>query len=181
MPIVWTLPTGLNVNQFYEQSEDIRIKPFSHKKTSFKLLIGNKKLNKSKQIRALMPNLIHSLDGASIALLIDILYKNSEDNIQNINLFTVHDCFAVPANKVEYLISSLKLVYVHLYSNTKSLKDFDMGIRQSIKWHFGEAAFDDKTLTVKVNGSNFDFPNVEDILLGQITKMDIINSNYIIS
>lgn len=76
MPITWTLPSGLKVNQSYVDSHNIRIKPFIHRKNSISLKFPNlKQLNKNKQFRALMPNLIHSLDAASLALLVN--YFNS--------------------------------------------------------------------------------------------------------
>lgn len=58
-----------------------------------------------------MPNIIHSLDACSIALLYEIFSK--EDN----NIYTIHDCFAVTADKVSYLIDVLKGVYIKIYSD----------------------------------------------------------------
>ena len=52
-----------------------------------------------------MPNLIHSLDASSIALLYERLSENN-----TYNLFTIHDCFAVTTDKVELLINLLKAV-----------------------------------------------------------------------
>lgn len=42
-----------------------------------------------------MPNLVHSLDASSLALLLNSYFNEGLDNI-----FTVHDCFAVTANSV---------------------------------------------------------------------------------
>lgn len=53
-------------------------------------------------MRAIRPNLIHSLDATTIA----ILYNN----LDNIDLYTVHDCFAVTAKQVSLLIFKLKMV-----------------------------------------------------------------------
>jgi len=43
-----------------------------------------------------MPNLIHSLKASSIALLYNLLAKCGKANI-----YTVYDCFAVTADKVD--------------------------------------------------------------------------------
>lgn len=86
------------------------------------------KLNTRKQSRALMPNLIHSLDGTALALLINFYFK-----YDNINLFTIHDCFAVPTNNVTKLISYLKLTYWHIYTKEPFLKSFHFNFIENLK------------------------------------------------
>jgi len=69
--IPWYLPSGLIVNQQYYKTETIKIKPFAYTKNIVNLSVLNKtKFNKNKQKIALMPNLIHSLDAASLCLII---------------------------------------------------------------------------------------------------------------
>lgn len=73
----------------------------------------NVNLDKKKQVTSLMPNLIHSLDAASLMLLCEKffnLYKN------NVSIFTVHDCFATTSDKVNNLLIILRSVYTRLYS-----------------------------------------------------------------
>ena len=92
--IPWSLPTGLNVKQNYYANKTIKLKLFIYTKDLLNLNILDKnKTNTRKQIRALMPNLVHSLDAASLALLIENFFK--EDKTKN--FFSVHDCFAVTA------------------------------------------------------------------------------------
>jgi DNA-directed RNA polymerase len=52
--------------------------------------------DQTKQLNATMPNLIHSLKASSIALLYNLLAKCGKANI-----YTVYDCFAVTADKVD--------------------------------------------------------------------------------
>lgn len=59
-----------------------------------------------------MPNVIHSLDACSIALLYNIFSKETNNNI-----YTIHDCFGVTAEKVTTLMSILKGVYIKIYSD----------------------------------------------------------------
>jgi DNA-directed RNA polymerase len=76
-----------------------------------------------------MPNLIHSLDAASLALLADTLYK---DNPEIFNFYAIHDCFAMTANNIEQLIANIQLVFYTMYSNEKYLHTFDNGVKEMI-------------------------------------------------
>lgn len=100
MPIPWTLPSGAIISQSYLSSKILKLKPFSfmNSKYNFRTVIKDK-FDRTKQSNALMPNLIHSLDASSIAILYDYL---SNHNIRNV--YTIHDCFAVTADNVEKLI-----------------------------------------------------------------------------
>jgi DNA-directed RNA polymerase len=94
-----------------------------------KLEIANKaEFNTRKQSRAFMPNLIHSLDASSLALLIDFYFKDG-----NINFFSIHDCFAVPCNNVTKIISFLKLSYWNIYTKEPFLKTFHDKFVENLK------------------------------------------------
>jgi len=56
-----------------------------------------------------MPNLIHSLDAASLCLVIVNYFKE----IDNLNFYSIHDCFAVPCNKVNNLYGLLNKSLLH--------------------------------------------------------------------
>jgi len=182
IPIIWALPTGLNINQYYTDSEAIRLKPFTNRKLTYTLAIGNKKLYKSKQIRALMPNLIHSLDASSLALLVNE-YFDSEYNANN--FYSIHDCFAVPASKVSKMIRLLKLVYINIYSENQYILRFDKGIKESIKTQFGDHVLDEDKgiISVIIQGEliTLDFPNIKKVIFGKIAAESIQNSEYIIN
>ena len=62
-----------------------------------------------------MPNLIHSLDGSTITLLIQDL------KILNIHLYTIHDCFATTANYISILNTLVRLALCEIYSDEKFL------------------------------------------------------------
>ena len=176
--ITWTLPSGLNVNQYYIDSEAIRLKPFKFRKNTFNIKVKNNKINKNKQIRALMPNLIHSLDAASLCLIVNMFtqYKSNK-----INFFAIHDCFAVTANNIVNLIKIIKLVYIKIYSEDSYLKRFDEGIINSIKLQFGKDSFDDNNRIIKINGQVIDYPNVNEVILGKIKACQINQAQSIIN
>ena len=70
-------------------------------------------MNKAKQIRALMPNLIHSMDATTLALLVNLYFDKTSQSVNN--FYSIHDCFAVTANNVEKLISIIKIVYINIF------------------------------------------------------------------
>nr|ADO51613.1 rnapol [Moniliophthora roreri] len=177
LTISWILPTGLNVNQNYQDFQAIRLHPFRYKSKTFKLLIKSNKTNKAKQIRALMPNLIHSLDAASLALIVDAYFKENKIN----NFFAIHDCFAVTPNNIEELIKKIKLVYIKIYCDNNYLKDFDKAIIDNIKLHFGNESFCDKSKKIKFDGKELNYPFVENLTLGKIEANNILKSIYLIN
>ncbi len=85
------MPTGLNIHQYYVENSAIKLKPFAYSNKTFNINVMNyKNLNKSKQIRSFMPNLIHSLDAASLVMFCEAFLKDQtlnnhvlKDNIYN--------------------------------------------------------------------------------------------------
>ena len=162
IPIPWKLPSGAEINESYYAEEKYTIPAFSFVKSKYtftKFLKNKYSLSKIK--RATMPNLIHSLDATSIALLYEDFKKVG-------SLYTIHDCFAVTANNVPKLISILKLVYIKLYSDSGYLKQFDEWVRLSISNTSGEKIFNpnDKYINIpKKDGYiKTPFPDVNQVL-----------------
>jgi DNA-directed RNA polymerase len=122
-----------------------------------------------------MPNLIHSLDAASLALIVNIIADDKNINKKVFNFFSIHDCFAVTTNNVSDLIKIVKLVYIKIYSDENYLKKFDQGIIDNIKRHFGAESFNDEDKTIKVNGYNLNYPDVNKILTGKIDPIKLNN------
>ena len=176
--ISWPLPTGLYVKQYYVDSEAIRLKPFKFRKKTFNIKVLSDKINKRKQIRALMPNLIHSLDGASLCLLINMFYQDKNNFSKKINFFAIHDCFATTANNVTTLIKLIKLVYIKIYSEDSYLETFDKGIVNIIKLQYGNESFDDTNKIITVNGSTFKYPDVNQVIKGKIKACQIKKAVY---
>ena len=111
IPIPLILPTGLVVNQQFYLKTKIRVKPFIYKKNVTNLTVAIKdKYNKAKQKTAIMPNLVHSLDAASLGLVIKIYFKV----IENKKFYSIHDCFAVPcnSNNAKLLTNLIKVLIV---------------------------------------------------------------------
>jgi DNA-directed RNA polymerase len=93
-----------------------------YSKTKLNLKVSIKdKFDKNKQVRALMPNLIHSLDTTSLSL----LYDKFTTNFNKPQFYSVHDCFGVTMDKVFMLKTLLVSVYTDLYSSDPYLHKFD--------------------------------------------------------
>ena len=48
--ITWLLPSGLNVKQYYTDSEAIRLRPFKFKKNTFNIKVNKNKVDENEQI-----------------------------------------------------------------------------------------------------------------------------------
>ena len=126
-----------------------------------------------------MPNLIHSLDGTSIAL----LYNDFKDIG---SIYTIHDCFAVTAENILKLISMLKFVYLKLYSEEDYLLKFDKLIRLTINGIHGDNVLKMDGLTINIpmkrKFKTMDFPDIKKVLnLSDNNKItNLMYSSYII-
>jgi DNA-directed RNA polymerase len=175
--IPWSLPSGLNVKQQYYGSKTIKLKPFIYTKDLLNLKVQNKSVfNKRKQSNALMPNLVHSLDSASLALLIDNFFKIEN----NYNFYSIHDCFAVTCNKVDLMIKLLKLSYYTIYCNEPFLKKFDSNFKNFILIQFGENSFlKENTIQITNQEGNLikiKYPDINQVL--KPTLLEFMESSY---
>lgn len=181
LSIPWTSPSGVTVIQGYLASKEIRLLPFTYTKKSLTLRVPDReegKLYKRKQIRSFMPNLVHSLDAASLALLLDSYFNNC---YKVNNIYTVHDCFAVTANNIDSLMLLLKLVYRKIYSRDSYIIKLDRGIKDHIKNHYGDKSLDEKTLIINIQDNKpMQFPNVKEVL-GTKLSTNFLSSSYIIN
>jgi len=180
IPIPWVLPTGLVVNQQFYLKKIIRVakaKPFIYTNFVLKLTVTIKdKYNKAKQTKtALMPNLVHSLDSASLGLVIENYFKENE----NKNFYSIHDCFAVLCNNVKLLTNLIKSAYYILYTDNKYLLEFDANFINSIKIYYGEnnvtLDLSQKKLSVYTKEINITvkYPSLNSIINSKISQIDV--------
>lgn len=145
----------------------IKIEPFTFIDKSITLTITDKiAIDKNKQISALMPNLVHSLDSAALILLYNSFY-NSIDQNKNVNFYSVHDCYGVTAKYVESLINKLRTVYLSMYSSKSYIEKFDEDMIMSIVQSYGEdnckLDLDNRILHIKDN-SDIKLPEIASFL-----------------
>ena len=77
-----------------------------------------------------MHNLIHSLDAASLSLLIYKYFNEYKNDTKNI--FAIHDCFATTCNNMHFVIDSLKEIYILIYCDKIYLKELDENMKKHI-------------------------------------------------
>lgn len=148
LPITWNLPTGLTIRQSYLETKSTTITPFMYSKVKLTLKTSLKgKFDKNKQVRALMPNLIHSLDSTSLSLLFESFSKSYNDNVQ---FFSIHDCFGTTCEKVFILKTILASVYIDLYSTDPYLIKFDSNVFDQIERE-SDYKIDRVNRTVEIN------------------------------
>ena len=160
IPVPWNLPSGAEIMESYEVEKSKPIKAFFFINTRYTFKNYQRGLyDLSKQKRATMPNLIHSLDATTIAML-----YNSFKNIGS--LYTVHDCFGVTANNVPRLILKLKLVYIQLYSSTGYLREFDEFVKTTINKTRGNGVYKmgDDFVIIPRTGKKLAMPNINSVL-----------------
>jgi DNA-directed RNA polymerase len=184
IPIPWVLPTGLVIKQQFYEKKTLRVKPFAYTKNMLNLTVLVKtQFNKNKQKIALMPNLVHSLDAASLCLVI-VNYLNQKTNV---NFYSIHDCFAVPCNKVQTLTGLLKFAYCIIYSDNKYLLEFDANFRSTILNTYGTEAITSKEekekikIKIKMDTIVLKYPSIKSVINSNDFKINLKNSNYLIN
>jgi DNA-directed RNA polymerase len=137
-------------------------------------------------MRALMPNLIHSLDAASLSLLID-KYFNAYNN-ETKNIFAIHDCFGTTCNNMKYVIDSLKLIYISIYADKKYLRELDDNMIHHIQNNIDES-FDNinkRNITIlasltktKIKEIILDYPDINKVLINDFDIKKYIHFKFI--
>jgi DNA-directed RNA polymerase len=107
-----------------------------------------------------MPNLIHSLDAASLTLLYEAFCNTVENNGNIINFYSVHDCYGVTAANIDTLITQLRMVYIKLYSKNRYLSLFEVDIISSILKAYSNKGnyFDENERILYLNDNKIRFP-----------------------
>lgn len=106
-----------------------------------------------------MPNLIHSLDAASLGLLVNFFFQ--EPAIRVKNFYSIHDCFGTSASNVSKLINLLSSVYILIYSDSAYLIKLDRDIKNHIKNIYGVQFIDEHNKIQLEDDTYLIFPNLD--------------------
>lgn len=176
IPCVWFTPSGLKLTQHYNISEQNKVSiRFGKSSNTVVLRRKTSKLDKKKQVQAIIPNIIHSLDASHLINLINTAISNKFNQI-----ITVHDCFGSQANDVAKLIDLVKKEFILLYTQSNFLNLYHDRFIQSLK---------DNNYTVEKdeNGLEYFKPLRRIIylpkkpILGNLDIEKIINSKHFIT
>ena len=141
MPVPWTLPSGAIISESYLKSKELKIRPFGFVNGTYTFRVpvdsnSPQLYDLVKQRNSTMPNLIHSLDATSIALIYEQLKAFDIHKI-----YTIHDCFVTTANNVDKLVGFVKGAYTSMYSDTAYLENFDKHVKSCIEQRLGRDCF----------------------------------------
>ena len=109
--LTWTTPVGFPVNQFYKKSDTVNIDT-----TFMKIRIQRRyhprvnKINGRKQVSAVSPNLVHSMDASHM---MSTLCRCVDLGIKDFSM--VHDSYAVHLGHVQTLSEQLRLTFIEQY------------------------------------------------------------------
>lgn len=113
--------------------------------------------SKIKQVNALMPNLVHSLDSSALIF----LYNAFKSHRIYINFYSVHDCYGVSATDVDVLINLLRNIYIELYSKNKYIETFDKDIIEILK----------KSLSIKHSNSKIKYDREKRLIYSEDVEL----------
>ena len=129
LTLQWISPTGAIITQNYKKRKKSRLRVFIHNRSKVNIMQEiTRETDHKKQIDGIIPNVIHSLDSAHVAKLINDSAKNIPYPI-----VAVHDCFGTHPNFMDVLFFRLKEEFVSLYLDRDFLKLFHKRILQNIK------------------------------------------------
>lgn len=110
--VIWSVPTGMTVEQCKYRTRAKRIKTLLGKQTVYlSLQEGTQKLDKTKQTNGIAPNIVHSLDAAHQVMTIEACM---EQGVEHLGM--VHDSFGCHAANMDVLYRTLREQFVKLYS-----------------------------------------------------------------
>lgn len=128
LPIAWLTPSGLYINQAYKKKMKVKVTNTFNRKKFITLAIPTNILDQQKQIRGIVPNLVHSLDASILAFTINIFFKRQLIS----NIYTIHDCFASTATNIPLMTDFIREAFIELYSHETYIDNLHQFLMQYI-------------------------------------------------
>jgi DNA-directed RNA polymerase len=160
MPVVWKTPTGLKIKQKYLKTQSARIRSGYYRGASFNILIPTNKISKVSQKNSFMPNLIHSMDAATITHLISKMKKGMFCNI-----YTIHDCFATTACNIPQLNVLVRESFISLYADKSFVKSLHKLFIEYILGNYSVKHIDpdnNEEISILISSDNVDLDDILD-------------------
>ena len=124
IPLSWSTPNGLELTQGYNSSKINKIKiNFLGKNRTAVLRKWTNDKDTRREVQAIIPNIIHSLDATHLTMVI---------NKWNKYILPIHDCFGTHPNDMTYLAELVRETFVSLYSDKSFLKRIDDKFRANL-------------------------------------------------
>jgi DNA-directed RNA polymerase len=145
LPIDWVTPSGMTVSMSNRILKSKQIKTSLIKKSKpISILIPTDQLDYKNIKTGLMPNFIHSLDASNIHILIKNIHKLK---LENLNLYTIHDCFASDYKNIAIVELLVKHSFAELYFKKNYLETVHNNFILQINGH--TEIFEEKIETLR--------------------------------
>lgn len=120
LPVTWTTPTGFLVQQAYADRRRRRIMTKMGEQIVYLSLQENQdSLDTRRQVQAISPNFVHSLDASALAFTI------VESKTRGVNAFAaIHDSYGTLPADMDVLTVTLRECFVRMYENVDVLSRF---------------------------------------------------------
>jgi DNA-directed RNA polymerase len=117
IPLTWFTHIGLKLTQHYLKSNINKLSiSMGSKNKTLVLREFENKINNRKQIQAIIPNIIHSLDASHLIKIINSVSRGLEDARYKVNylkyIIPVHDCFGTHPNQLGLLEEMVKREFI---------------------------------------------------------------------
>lgn len=120
VPLEWTTPSGFVVSQAYREFKDKRIETrFCGSIVKFRSLEETDKLDRARQVSAVAPNFVHSLDASAMVLTVQ---AGKAKGIHSWAM--IHDSYGTHAADTDLLAATLREEFVRMYSHHDVLARF---------------------------------------------------------
>ena len=125
-PVIWITPSHLKINLSARNFVSVRTKTKLFKAAKpITISIPGEGYDYKAIQRGFIANFIHSLDAANIHILIKML---KDLNLDNIPLYTIHDCFATTPNNMSILNKVVLSAFVKLYFDSNYIENLNNNI-----------------------------------------------------
>lgn len=111
-PTAWVSPCGFRVWQGYSHHDETRLR-LTYKGKSVRSVANRRfttKMHRKMNRNAISPNFVHSLDGAVMVKVVNLLAERGVDSVS-----CIHDSFGVPVADIPTLNATIREVYAVLF------------------------------------------------------------------
>jgi DNA-directed RNA polymerase len=169
LSIYWETPSNMSVSMNIMKMNSRRISTkLLRSSKPITILIPTENLDFNSIKTGFMPNFIHSLDASNIHLLIKLI---SLLELNKLNLYTIHDCFATDYKNMAILEVLIKKSFSDIYFNENYLNILHQSFFNQIR---------SITNIFEENNNNFILINIKDIKdKKKISKFEKIDNKHI--
>lgn len=126
LPVRWTTPVGLVVQQEYKQEIGQRVNVFfGGRRIRLTVIEEGEKLDKKRQSSGISPNYVHSLDSAHMLSTVNLCVANGVTS-----LACIHDSFGTHAGTIDVLHKVIRVAFVEQYRINRLAKFRDELVAQ---------------------------------------------------